>query len=224
MVRTKYYHVDEVSDLLGLTTDEVRGMLKRNELKGHKKGRRWLIDMNQAYFDNLTIEKETIEIKDTFFRYIKDAEHEEIFRECLYSVKRSLYICTGDFMNIYIEGKPLVSILNNLANNGIEIVVKCMDSHHNDETEQDFKLIVCQRSHMKVFIFDEKILYMGSANITKAALTRNEESRKAFNYEAGILTNDSDFIEQALQHFHSVARIDECINCKKKICNRRICI
>jgi len=51
MARTKYYHADEVAELLGITTDEVRGMLKRKELKGHKNGRRWFINMDQPCFD-----------------------------------------------------------------------------------------------------------------------------------------------------------------------------
>lgn len=222
MTRTKYYHADEVAELLGLSTDEVRGMLKRKELKGHKNGRRWFIDMNQACFENQRKVKEQPE--KTYFRYIKDAEHVEVFRECLNSVKQSLYIATGDFMNVYIDGERLVSILNGMVNKGIKVIVKCMDPHHNDESEQDFELIICSRSHMKIFIFDEKIMYMGSANITRAAIARNEESRKAFNYEAGILTNDPNFIKQALLHFYSVAKIEECKTCKKKLCKRHYCI
>ena len=55
MTRTKYYHVDEVAELLGVSHNEVRDMLKRKELKGHKLGRRWLIDMQQSCFENLTL-------------------------------------------------------------------------------------------------------------------------------------------------------------------------
>ena len=51
MTRTKYYHADEVAELLGITIDEVRVMLKNKELKGHKLGRRWLIDMKQPCFE-----------------------------------------------------------------------------------------------------------------------------------------------------------------------------
>ena len=53
MARTKYYHADEVAELLGFTIDEVRVMLKNKELKGHKMGRRWLIDMEQSCFEKL---------------------------------------------------------------------------------------------------------------------------------------------------------------------------
>ena len=40
MARTKYYHTDEVAELLNISTDEVCNMLKNNELKGYKKGRK----------------------------------------------------------------------------------------------------------------------------------------------------------------------------------------
>lgn len=53
MARTKYYHADEVAELLCITIDEVRVMLKNKELKGHKLGRRWLIDMEQPCFEKL---------------------------------------------------------------------------------------------------------------------------------------------------------------------------
>lgn len=218
MARTKYYHADEVAELLGLTTDEVRGMLKRKELKGHKNGRRWFIDMKQPYFENLVCTPPASnENQETFFRYIKDAEHEEIFRKCLYSVKKSIYIATGDFMNVLVDGERLVSILNGMVSKGIKVIVKCMEPHGYEKTEMDFDFFVCSKSHMKVFIFDEKILYIGSANITRAAIARNDESRKAYNHEAGVLTNNTGFIEQALQHFDSVARIENCKTCKKKI-------
>lgn len=63
MARTKYYHVDEVAELIGLTANEVRDMLKRNELKGHKLGRRWLINMDQPYFEYITCKNAEKEYK-----------------------------------------------------------------------------------------------------------------------------------------------------------------
>lgn len=220
--RTKYYHADEVAELLGLSPNEVRDMLKRKELKGHKLGRRWLIDMNQPCFEHQQKndnEEEPVKEK-SFFKYIKDAEHEEVFRKYLDSVKKSLYIATCDFMNLTIDGEKLVDILNGMANRGIKVVVKCMDPHGNNHNLHDFELIECSRCHMKLFIFDERILYMGSANITSAAIGRNDLSRRAYNFEAGVLTNDTTFVKQALLHFSQVALLKECKACKKKSCEK----
>lgn len=55
---TRYYNADEVAKLLGITLDDVRSMLKNKELKGHKLGRRWLLDMSQPIFEHISICKE----------------------------------------------------------------------------------------------------------------------------------------------------------------------
>lgn len=218
MARTKYYHADEVAELLGITIDEVRVMLKNKELKGHKLGRRWLIDMEQPCFEKL-VSNDSITIKqEPIFRYIKDEEHEEMFRKYLFSVKKSLYISTGDFKTVYFDGEELASILNGMANRGIEVVVKCMNPYGHDELECDFDLVVCDKNHMKLYFFDEKTLYIGSANLTKAAIARNSSSHKACNHEAGILTTDPTLIKQVLHHFKYVASNEDCKTCKKKGC------
>lgn len=222
MARTKYYHVDEVSELLRKTPDEIRSMLKSKELKGHKLGRRWLIEMNQFVpKDNLHQVNETVAELPSL-TYIKDSDHEDLFLNYLNSVKKSLYIATCNFKNVYFNGEELATILNRLANKGIKVVVKCMKPHGHDKVKQDFELIVCDRNHMKLFIFDEKTLYIGSANLTGAAIGRTQNSRRAFNYEAGILTNEPNLIKQALEHFNQVGQKSECKACKKKGCKYRI--
>lgn len=218
MARTKYYHADEVAELLGITLDEVRSMLKNNELKGHKLGRRWLIDMHQPIFEHISTSKEKEIVKEQICRYVEDSEHEEIFRKYLFSVKKSLYIATCNFKDVYFDGEDLATILNKMANNGIKVIVKCMKPHGHEKVKQDFKLLICDRCHMKLFIFDEKTLYIGSANLTGAAIGRNRKSRRAFNYEAGILTNDTQLISHALEHFNKVGKKEECKTCKRKGC------
>ena len=219
MVRTRYYHTDEVAELLNISVSEVCRMLKDKELKGYKKGRRWLVDMNQPIFEAISAEEENVE---PFFRYIKDSEHESIIREYLGSVKKSLYIATGNFkQRVEFDGMDLACILDEMARKGKKVVVKCMHPHGHEKERYKFKLVVCKRNHMKLFIFDEKALYIGSANLTGAAIGRNEDSRRAFNYEAGILTTDPAFIKQALQHFEQIGTEEECYNCKRKICPNR---
>lgn len=219
MARTKYYHVDEVAELLNKTSDEIRFMLKNKDLKGHKLGRRWLIDMNQPLLNEILKKSENKEEK-AIYRYIIDSEHELFFREQLFSVKKSLYIATCDFKKVYFEGEELATILNRMANNGIKVVVKCMNPHGHNKVKQDFELIICDKCHMKLFIFDEETLYIGSANLTSAAIGRNTESRRAYNHEAGILTTDFTLIKQALNHFNLVAEQQECKTCKKKGCKQ----
>ena len=58
---------------------------------------------------------------------------------------------------------------------------------------------VCGMVHMKMFIFDEEEVYIGSANITNAAI--GKRSRKAQNFEAGLITNSRDVVARAVRHF-----------------------
>ena len=217
--RTKYYHADEVAELLGVTTDEVRGMLKRNELKGHKLGRRWLIDMKQPVLENIVSSHEEEEKQEPSFRYIKDSDHEEVIYEKLHSVQSSLYIATANFKNVKFHGITLVSILNEMVSKGVKITIICSKLHVKET--YDFEVVVCPRNHMKMFIFDEKYLYIGSANLTPAAIARNNKSSKTNNHEAGILTTDTHFIKQAIQHFKNVYHIKDCETCKIMNCGTR---
>ena len=196
-------------------------MLKNKELKGHRFGRRWLIAMDQPAFHGLSNIGEDKPVDRALFHYIKDSAHEEMFRKYLFSVKESLYIATSDFKNVYFDGVELASILDSLVDSGVRVIVKCMHTHGHEAEQHKFELIECSRNHMKLFIFDEKTLYIGSANLTAAAIGRNQDSWKAFNYEAGILTTDSELINQALEHFKQSAEHKECKICKRKSCKFR---
>lgn len=65
MVRTKYFHVDEVVDILKLTKNEVYKRLGSGRLKGHMQGRRWLINKYQPSFDEYNKKMEVDSIKKT---------------------------------------------------------------------------------------------------------------------------------------------------------------
>ena len=52
MARTKFLHVDEVVEILKLTKNEVYKRLASGLLKGHMQKRRWLINKDQAVFED----------------------------------------------------------------------------------------------------------------------------------------------------------------------------
>ena len=217
MARTKYYHADEAAEILGVSVDDVRVMLANGELKGHKLGRRWLVNMDQPAFGHDKIEKCVTGQGKTVLRYVKNAEHEELVLKHLMSAKRSLYIATANFKNVHINDRTLITILNEMSKRGVAVKVICARLQSSEKTE--FELIECPRNHMKLFIFDEKLLYIGSANLTPAALEdRGSKKRRTNNHEAGILTTDEEIIRQALEHFNSALASDDCKTCKIKEC------
>ena len=215
--RTTYYHADEVAKILGLDVSEVRTMLANGELIGHKHGRRWLINKNQPCF----IDKPKDEYSESAaFTYVKDTDHEKIISKQLSSVKKSLFIATANFKNVHVGGSTLISVLNKMVKKGIDVKVICSRLQSNEEAK--FNLVECPRNHMKMFVFDCETLYLGSANLTPAALEdRRTKSRRTNNHEAGILTTDKTIIEQAIAHFNESFQSDDCKTCKIKDCKLR---
>ncbi|MCD7976428.1 MAG: phospholipase D family protein [Tannerellaceae bacterium] len=74
--------------------------------------------------------------------------------------------------------------------------------------------LLCPRVHFKLLIFDLKTVYIGSANLTGAGLGMKGEHTR--NFEAGILTDDTELVRQAIEHFDSVWIGRACRLCKRK--------
>ena len=219
MKRTKYYHTDEVAKILKLSANEVRAMLVSKELKGFKRGRRWFINMDQPALEKAKVEH-TPSNPPTFIHYIKDADHENAIYQNLCETMHSVYITTYNFRDVYFRGKSLISILNELSDDGIDVKVICADLYTKKEKSFDFS--ICPRNHTKLFIFDEELVYIGSANLSRTALNdRSDKDKGISNHEAGILTNDSSIVKQALQHFHHIQKKENCRTCKMKDCKYR---
>jgi len=73
---------------------------------------------------------------------------------------------------------------------------------------------LCPRVHFKLLIFDSKVVYVGSANLTGAGIGMKGERTR--NFEAGILTDDPDMVYAAIEHFDSVWAGFKCKNCARK--------
>jgi phosphatidylserine/phosphatidylglycerophosphate/cardiolipin synthase-like enzyme len=85
----------------------------------------------------------------------------------------------------------------------------------------DLERVCCPRVHFKLMIFDTETAYIGSANLTGAGMGMKSENRR--NFEAGILTNDPEFVESAINQFDNVWMGAWCKNCgRKDVCIDRI--
>jgi len=234
MARTKFYHADEVAKLLNCTTSEVYSLLKDGILSGYKNRRHWLIDMDQPYLNRVKpvqtviTEQAKVEAKSTVsYRYVRDSEHYEVLYKEIMAVKKSLFIATADFKGVRMHDRSMTEILNDLAKHGKEVTVIFMKMNsraQSDQEEEDeivFKHINCLRNHMKLFIFDNKKVYIGSANLTSAAIGNRTGNKKMPNFEAGLLTNDPVIVKQALDHFTTVLSENICKGCKIQSCGFR---
>jgi hypothetical protein len=148
--------------------------------------------------------------------YVADEEHyTEVFKR-MTEVKHSLRIATGDLKNFSVtietddgeERLRLCDFFLSLVERGVHVQVVCMKPlgfylYTRENCPQLlenplFELRYNGRNHMKVFLFDDECAYIGSANITSAAIGKRASGNR--NHEAGMLVWGP-MIEAPLRHF-----------------------
>ena len=141
--------------------------------------------------------------------FISNSTH---FKEVLSrvpNVKHSLWIGTADIKDIYIndEGqtRPFLALLAKLIRQGVEVrLIHAKEPGLNFREDFDkspvlydrLERVLCPRVHFKMLVFDGKEVYVGSANLTGAGIGMKAETTR--NFEAGILTDDPEIVEKAM--------------------------
>ena len=73
---------------------------------------------------------------------------------------------------------------------------------------------LCPRVHFKIIVIDQTTCYIGSANLTGAGMGMKAAGRR--NFEAGVLTDDPQLVEAAIEEFDKVWRGSECKRCQRR--------
>ena len=68
--------------------------------------------------------------------------------------------------------------------------------------------------HFKLIIIDSTIAYVGSANLTGAGMGMKSPRKR--NFEAGILTDDPEMVEAAIEQFDNVWIGKFCKDCGRR--------
>lgn len=176
--------------------------------------RRWKVSKKSV----LNYIKET-QVEDDF-SYVADEEHyTQVFKR-MTEVKHSLKIATANLKNFSItveidkgeETLRLCDFFLSLVERGVHVQVVCMKpfGFYNYTMENCpqlldnplFELRHNEHNHMKIFIFDDECAYIGSANITSAAI--GKRANKSRNHEAGILMWGPTMMQAPLHHFEMV--------------------
>ena len=160
-------------------------------------------------------------------KYISNAEHyTNVLANCK-NVKHSLWIGTADIKGAYIEDKgekmPFLKLMAQLIRKGVEIrLIHAKEPGPN--FREDFgkypvlydrlERVLCPRVHFKMLVFDGKGVYVGSANLTGAGIGMKAETTR--NFEAGILTDDQEIAEKAMNQFDEVWIGKHCKKCKRR--------
>lgn len=216
-----YYHATDVAEMLHLSISEVYNKLKTGELKGHKVRRKWLINKDQDSFKAIAVNNASNQKKESI-KFIRDnAHHEEILLKVMAGVQTSLKIACATLDNFVVHtnggnSMPLCDFLTRLIRKKIKVQIICMEAQRffnwvkNNKRELTrsnyFELYENKHCHMKIFVFDDERAYMGSANLTSAALDKGKYAR---NYEAGILVQGGKLFDEITQQYNLVLNAEE---------------
>ena len=160
-------------------------------------------------------------------QYIADEDHYKKVLSLVPKVKRALWIGTADIKDLYVvQGKtekPFLGVLSDLIGKGVEVrLIHAKEPGPNFREDFDryprlakmLERVMCPRVHFKLIIIDQAICYVGSANLTGAGMGMKSPTRR--NFEADILTDDPQIVEQAMNQFDEVWMGKHCKTCKRR--------
>ena len=159
--------------------------------------------------------------------FISDAEHYSKVIAHVPKVKRSLWIGTADIKDLYVkvgsQTKPFLAVLAQLIKKGVEVRL-IHAKEPGPAFREDFdkypalfdglERALCPRVHFKILVFDNQVVYIGSANLTGAGIGMKGDGTR--NFEAGILTDEPSLVDAAADHLDSVWQGLKCKKCRRK--------
>ena len=159
--------------------------------------------------------------------YVSNSAHYKEVLSRVQSVKHMLWIGTADIKDLYVEvgneKKPFLALMAQLIRKGVEIrLIHAKEPGPNFREDFDkypvlydrLERVLCPRVHFKMLVFDGKQAYIGSANLTGAGIGMKTDNKR--NFEAVILTDDPEIVEQAMNQFDAVWIGKHCKKCKRR--------
>lgn len=226
MPQNKYIGSKDAARLTGLTMQEIYDLIHVGTLTAHKAPKSgWRIPFQALAELGLIKEQEAkplLEVSQIEDRvsYVEDEEHYTQVFKLMAEVKHGLKIASANLKNFSVTVEPdgtnetlrLCDFFLSLVERGVRVQIVCMKPFGFYLYTQEncpqllehplFELRCNERNHMKVFIFDDECVYVGSANITDAAIGKRASGSR--NHEAGLLLRGTNLIQSPLQHFDKV--------------------
>lgn len=225
MPQNKHIGTKDAARLTGLSMQEIYDLIHKGTLSAHKAPKSgWRIPF-QALEDLGLIKEEVkpmhkVSQMEDRLSYVEDEEHYTQVFKLMAEVKYSLKIASVNLKNFSVtvesdgtnETFRLCNFFLSLVECGVHVQVVCMKPfgfylYAKENCPQLlahplFELRCNEHNHMKVFIFDDECAYVGSANITDAAIGKRQSGNR--NHEAGMMLWGADLIQSPLQHFEKV--------------------
>ena len=221
----KYINTKDAVRLTGLSTQEIYDLIHSGTLPARKAPKSgWRISPQDLAALGLIKDESDSIVEEPHTEdgvsYVADEEHyTEVFKR-MTEVKHSLKIVTANLKNFNVivesgggdETLRLCDFFLSLIERGVHVQVVCMKPfgfylYAKENCPQLlenplFELRYNERNHMKVFVFDDMCAYIGSANITSAAIGKRASGNR--NHEAGMLVWGPKMIQAPLSHFEKV--------------------
>ena len=158
---------------------------------------------------------------------ISNSAHYKEVLSRVQSVKHLLWIGTADIKDLYLdvgnEKKPFLALIAQLIRRGVEVrLIHAKEPGPNFREDFDkypvlydrLDRVLCPHVHFKMLVFDGKEVYIGSANLTGAGIGMKTDNKRDF--EAGIMTDDTEIVEKAMNQFDDVWIGKHCKKCKRR--------
>ena len=159
--------------------------------------------------------------------YISKSSHYTEVLSRVLNVKHSLWIGTADIKDLYIEigneKKPFLALIAQLIKKGVEVrLIHAKEPGPNFREDFDkypilydgVERALCPRVHFKMIVYDCRVVYIGSANLTGAGIGMKSDDKR--NFEAGILTDEPIVVKDVMNQFDEVWMGKHCKKCKRR--------
>ena len=162
--------------------------------------------------------------------FITDRQiYERVLQEQVPNAKDFVWIGTSDIKDLHVDSNrrmvPFLKVLSDLIKKQISIRLihakepgprfrKDFDRFPELVENERFERILCPRMHMKVFIVDGRMAYVGSANLTGAGIGAKSPKRR--NFEAGMLTDDRGMINELMAELDELYLGNHCVGCGRR--------
>ncbi|HIG29819.1 MAG TPA: phosphatidylserine synthase [Verrucomicrobiales bacterium] len=159
--------------------------------------------------------------------------YQKVIHELLPAAEKFVWVATADIKDMHVEYRArkfdtFLAVFADLLRQGVHIRLihakepgprfrEDFDRFPELIESDNFERILCPRNHMKCILIDGRIAFVGSANLTGAGMGAKSPTRR--NFEAGILTDESETISQLMEFFDTLYMGDFCSNCgRRDIC------
>ncbi len=159
--------------------------------------------------------------------FVSDSEHYSKVLKLAAAAKKTLWLGTADLKDLYVErgrqAESFLALLSEMLGRGVAIrLLHAKEPGPNFRADFDryprlakmLERAMCPRVHFKIIVIDQIVCYIGSANLTGAAMGMKADTRR--NFESGIVTDEAAIVAAAAEEFDKVWRGSECRKCKRR--------